>query len=157
MIAQANKYVFKKMHQSLPLLSFRQTCPDTRSPSVCARDALQNWARNDPGPWVNLTPVSRQRFAGIVLIQTHPDRRDLPAFGTSKCIDPIQRDIPIYDRLFNCSLYILVPIIKLLIEKSFYGKVSLEGDHKDKGRPLCGRGLTVGAKTPLRCCAGIKR
>ena len=103
MIAQANKYVFEKI-QSLPVLSFRQTCPDTRSPSVCARDALQNWARNDPGPWVNLTPVSRQRFAGIVLIQTHPDRRDLPAFGTSKCIDPIQRDIPIYDRLFHCSL-----------------------------------------------------
>merc|ERR1711994_273316 len=87
MIAQANK----------------QTCQDTRSRSVCARDALQNWARNDPGPWVNLTPVSRQRFAGIVLIQTHPDRRDLPAFGTSKCIDPIKRDIPIYNRLFHCS------------------------------------------------------
>ena len=80
----------------------RQTWQGTRSHSECARDALGSLAQNDPGRRATWTP-SRQPSLATALIQIPPDLPDPQVFGTSKYIDPIQRDIAIIC-LFQCSL-----------------------------------------------------
>jgi len=50
--------------------------------------------QNDPGRWVTLT-LFRQLWRAIALIQIPPDHQDPQVFGTSKYIDPIQRDVAI--------------------------------------------------------------
>ena len=80
----------------------RQTWQGTRSHSECARDALGSLAQNDPGRRATWTP-SRQLSLATALIQIPPDLPDHQVFGTSKYIDPLQRDIAIIC-LFQCSL-----------------------------------------------------